>query len=303
MKNDDIMGLIIVLGIIFLALFGGATKSRVGGGGLFSTTPVSQTIGQTPEQKQANIEQQIQQTQVKVEELKKQVQAEEDKKNDSIYKGMINLSYPSRSTDPSQEYIAMNVSGTQKTPINITGWTIHSTNTGSTVTIPQGTYLYFQKTKNSEEDIYVVPGDTIYLITGTSPLGVSFKNDKCSGYLSQFQTFTPYLYTSCPTPQNENLSSIQKIAVNDACFDYLQAYPSCHIETGNLPNNFSYECRHFIENTLNYPSCINLHKGDKDFYGHEWRIYLKRNTPIWKNTRENIVLYDKVGKVVSTLTY
>ena len=146
-------------------------------------------------------------------------------------------------------------------------------------------------------------GDTAYLITGISPNGVSFKTNKCSGYLTQFQTFIPYISNSCPRPRDENLSAIPKIAVNDDCLDYIDSFPSCRVETQNLPVNWSYECKNFITQKINYPSCVNLHKGDKDFYQNEWRIYLKKSTSLWKSRRENIILYDNLGKIVDTLTY
>ena len=129
------------------------------------------------------------------------------------------------------------------------------------------------------------------------------KSNKCSGYLTQFQTFIPFINNICPLAKNEDLSQIPKIISNDACFDYLNTLQRCRVPTKNLPVNFTYECTHFISNTINYPSCINIHKNDKDFYQHEWRVYLKRSASLWKDRRENIILYDNQGKIVSTLTY
>lgn len=230
-------------------------------------------------------------------------QQEEAKKNLSPYNNLVDMSFIARATDPNQEYAVIRVTGNLPSPVKITGWTIRSSATGNSSTIPKGTYLYFAGQPNGEDDIYLENQDTVYLITGRSSLGVSFKSNKCSGYLSQFQSFTPSLYTNCPLPKNENLSSIPTSPNNDACLDYIDSFPACKIQTQNLPVSWSYECTNFIYSKINYPSCINTHKSDKDFYGHEWRIYLKRSERLWKDKREYIVLYDENRKIVDYLSY
>ncbi len=305
MKNDNFVGFIILLGIISIGLFGGASKNTNSINNGASSNPrigFSRQNNTTPEQQQNQIKYQLNQAELKAAEIQKQIKAEEEKKTQSIYKGIVDLRSVTRSNDPTKEYLSIYVTNT-KTPINVTGWTIKSLSSGQSVKIPKGTYLFFTGTVNSEEDIYLNSGETLQLITGISPNGASFKLNKCSGYLSQFQTFTPYLYTSCPLPRNEDLSSIPKTVKNDACFDYIESFPGCRIQTQNVPANWSYECTNFIYNKINYPSCINTHKNDKDFYGKEWRVYLKRSERIWKDRREEIVLYDTTGKIVDTLKY
>lgn len=295
MKKDEWTGILVILGIIAVSLFGGSKGASRNG--LFSGSNA------TPEQKQQNITQELNKTQTEVDLLGKQIQTEEDKKTQSQYKDFVSFAYINRSTDPEQEYAVLHINSKATTTIDITGWTLKSTNTGNSVTIPRGTYLYFSGTINSEDDIYVTGGDTIYLITGQTPIGVSFKLNKCSGYLSQFQKFVPYLPTSCPAPRSEDLKSIPKIVVNDACLDYINSFPSCQVETKNFPVSWSYECRNFFQTKISYPSCVNIHKGDKDFYQHEWRAYFRHNQILWKSRRENIILYDNIGKIVSSLTY
>lgn len=286
--------IVVLLGIIAIGLFGG--NKAANNNGLFS-------VGSTPVQKAANVESQIVDTQYRVDELKRQLQAEEDKKNASIYKGDVTISYVNRSTDSKQEYIIIKMSGSSKKTIPVTGWKVKSLSSGNSAIIPKGTYLFFTGMVNSEETISLVGGDTLYLITGHSPNGSSFKLNKCSGYLTQFQNFVPYINTSCPAPRKEDLSSIPKLVINDACFDYIENFPSCKIQTDPLPQNWSTECYNFIQNKINYPSCINTHKSDWDFYQPEWRVYLKYTSNLWKNSREGIVLYDAQGKVVDTFNY
>lgn len=286
MKNDS-GGIIIILGIIAIALFGGI-KSTPNNGFVSSGNA-------TPEQK-------VQAAQAQVENLKQQLQAEVDKKNQSEYYGQVSLLYANRSTDVSQEYLTIKASGASKT-IPITGWTLKSSSSGNSVTIPKATYLFFAGMQNSAGDINLSSGDTLYLVTGSSPNGVSFKVNKCSGYLAQFQTFVPYINNQCPRAQDENLSEIPKRIENDSCFDYIDSINQCRTQTENLPINLSYECKNFITKKLNYSSCVETHKNDTDFYKQEWRVYLRRSERVWKDRRENIVLYDRLGKVVSELKY
>ncbi len=295
MNKDHGIGLLVLLGIISIALFGGSKGS--GNNGLLSSGNA------TPEQKQTNIQQQINTTQYQIDTLQKQIQEENDKKTRSQYYGLVSIAYINRSTTPDQEYVALRVDYSATTSIPITGWTLKSTSSGNLVKIPKGNYLYFSGQVNSEENIYLNKGDTMYVVTGVSPIGLSFRSNKCSGYLGQFQTFVPYIGGSCPSPRNENLSSIPNGPNNDACFDYIDSFPNCRIQTDPLPANLSYECNTFIYKKINYASCIDTHKNDKDFYVPEWRVYLRHADHIWKDRRENIVLYDNLGKIVASLSY
>lgn len=296
--KDSSLGIMVLMVIIAIALFGGSQGAS--NNGLFSNG------NQTPVEKQANIQNQINTTQYKVDQLKKQVAEEEAKKTQSIYKDIVDLSYINHYGNASQEYIAIRVNGSATTSIPVTGWTIKSLASGISVKIPQGTYLFFAGSVNSEQNIYLSANDTLYLITGISPNGVSFKLNKCSGYLNQFQNFIPYIPSYCPAPRNENLSSIPRSGYNDTCFDYIDTMPACRIQTDPLPpgsQKWSVECTDFIYKKINYPSCVDTHKNDKDFYQNEWRVYLKRSETLWKNSREDIVLLDQYGKIVDEIKY
>lgn len=296
---NNTVGILIILGIIFLGIYGGTAGKN--SGPLIKLAPITGTSsGAVSGSSNQTLEQKIKDAQKQVDDLKKKIDEEERKKTESKYKGKISI-FINRSTNPSTEYITINNRGT--TTIPVTGWRFTSTSTNQSVQIPQATYLFFADTQNSEEDIYLAPGETLYLITGRSPNGSSFKTNKCSGYLSQFQSFTPSLSYSCPAPRNEDTSSIPRTLNNDACLDYIERMPSCQIQTKSLPANWSYECTKFIYDKINYPSCVNIHKNDKDFYGKDWRVYLKRSERLWKDRRETIILYDNEGKIVTKYSY
>ncbi len=283
MENHHWGALTIVGLIIMIALFGGFKKYVV------NTTPVSKT---------SSTQDSLNQAQKKLEDLKVKVAA----LNDSKYKGKVFLSNVNRSTNASQEYITIRVSSGAGTTVDVTGWRIASIASGASVAIPKGTALYFLDSKNQEDDIILAPGDIAYINTGLAPNNVSFKVNKCSGYLTQSQTYAPGINTSCPLARDEDLSKIPKYVSNDACFDYIDSYPTCKVQTTPLPAAWSPECKDFITH-LSYSSCIATHKGDKDFYKPEWRVFLKRTQPLWKSERENIVLYDNDNKIVDSLTY
>ncbi len=292
--QDDPGKNILLLAILAVAVIGGFNKSQDLSRGI-STEGTANT--------NAEIQYQIDQKQREVDKLREQITNEEVKKNASAYAGTIRLSYVNRGGDSTNEYIVLEHTRATNTPVRISGWTLHSNRSGVSVAIPKATVLFFANSINTEDPIVLLPGGIVYVVTGYSPNGTSFQVNKCSGYLSQFQTFIPYLYTNCPAPRTMDKSSIPNRIINDACLDYIDSMPACRIQTTNLPANWSPECTDFIYKKINYPSCVDTHKNDKDFYQNDWRVYLKRSDRLWLDRKENIVLYDDLGKIVSTLTY
>jgi len=215
----------------------------------------------------------------------------------------------SYSLDPNAEYIIMRsastLGGTEK--ITITGLTLYSPVTGQKVLIPKGVYLFYNNQQNIEQLITVGAGEQITISTGHSPINYSFRINKCSPYLAQFKTFNPSLSTYiCPALRNEKLP-LAPNALNDACLDYINYFPSCrvHVDSGNnLTDPFykqSPECQKFIINNTGYNNCSLNHKNDADFYKKEWRVYLGQSAKLWKTSRETIQLLDTDGKLISQI--
>ncbi len=302
------VGILIIIGIIFFGVYGGALNN---GNGLFKPQPLIQFPTTTEGSGNTEVieinypeeyKNDLFDTNSSQNYLNNGLETVTDSSK-SKYSNNVSISYVSVSTNPANEYILIQTTGNASTSIPITGWTLKSSSSGQSVTIPKATYLFFADSQNVEDNIVLGANERVYLITGYSPNGASFKINKCSGYLSQFQNFRPSLPYTCPAPRDEDLSSIPKTLNNDDCFDYINYMPSCRIQTESLPVNWSYECVNFIYSKINYPSCINTHKKDKDFYRGDWRVYLKRNARLWKDGREKIVLYDSEGKPVSEYEY
>jgi hypothetical protein len=288
--SENTQGIIILLAIIALAAFGGMKKTN--DGYLSSSQPLSQ------EQQRLEIERKIKDTETQVEILRQQVEKENNQRK-STYEGTVSLYFLNRSTDPSKEYLAIKVNGTSS-KISLAGWTIKNISSNEYIDIPQSAYI---SESNTKDNLVLSSGDVLYITTGNSPLGYSFAVNKCSGYLSQSMDITPSLKKNCPIPTTEYFSLITSIVENTACFNYINSLKSCEIPTDLPPITLSNECKNFISTKINYPSCVDAHMYDADFYSKEWRIYLKQIKSIWINRHDTIILYDSLGKIVDTFRY
>lgn len=298
--KENFFPLAIFLGIIAIALFGGVKNT----GPLFPpTTGGAIPSPETRQLTQAEIEAEIKNTQYKTIELQKKIALEEEAKRASVYKDKLNIQWGGWNGNANQEYIQVYANYSNTNPIKITGMKLVSSSTGQSVTIPQSTSLYFSNSQNQDADVWLYPGEQAYIITGKSPIGSGMRVNICSGYLSQFNTFNPNLYTSCPQPRNENLSSIPRRPINDNCFDLIDSYPSCRVQVEPLNNAYSPECQTFVYTKITYQSCVDTHKNDANFYSpKQWYVYLKRTDPLWKTYREVVTLYDESGKKVQTIS-
>jgi len=85
MSKEDTTGILILLAIVAIALFGGSKNTGV--------TQPAPTSNETQKQTEMSVEQKVRDTKNQIDDLKKQLQIEEDKKTQSQYKGVITLSY------------------------------------------------------------------------------------------------------------------------------------------------------------------------------------------------------------------
>ena len=107
--------------------------------------------------------------------------------------------------------------------MKITGWKLKG-KTDLDIVIGKGaSYIYASIASQPQEDIYLKSGEKAIVITGNSPLGTSFKLNKCAGYFEQFHEFTPELNTECPLLKDEELPS--NLNNDDQCLDYIEGCP------------------------------------------------------------------------------
>lgn len=205
-----------------------------------------------------------------------------------------------------KEYVVIQADQQNTVKVALTGLTLKSMITGAEYKIGEGSELYYRNVLNAGNAIFLAPGDMAYINTGNSPVGVSFKENLCTGYLEQYQKFNPTLQRSCPRIYLEGLPE-RPNALSDDCLDYIQRYQTCNVikvsEETTVTNKYGRECFSFIQKTADYNFCVNKHQGDKDFVKKTWRVYLGKSQHIWRIKREWIRLSDPEGKVVAEFTY
>lgn len=209
-----------------------------------------------------------------------------------------------KETNPDKEYIEIKADKKNKSPMKITGWKLKG-KTGLDLAIGKGiSYIYPDVANQPQGDIYLKPGEKAIVITGESPLGTSFKLNKCAGYFEQFHTFDPDLDTECPLLRDEELPS--NLNNDDQCLDYIDRVSSCQTVV-SIPYKYSFKlsssCQDYVMQNANYKTCIEKHKDDDDFYLPEWRVYLNRSEELWKKKRETITLYDDKNNIIDSKSY
>lgn len=224
----------------------------------------------------------------------------------SPYRGMVamrrNIS-GAGSQNPVNESLELTVAQNAGVPVNLSGWRFFSGATNKAATIPKGTEIPVSGTINESEDIVLTPGTRAIVISGSSPIGASFRENKCIGYFSTFQKFSPSLPQNCPTPQNELATFYADGYVRDAsCLDAVKKISRCQVML-TPPTTVSNACQNFMVKYLNYNGCVTAHKNDTDFLGTTWRIYLGRTSALWRPTHEIVKLLDSNGKTVDAFGY
>ncbi|OHA18882.1 MAG: hypothetical protein A2836_00630 [Candidatus Taylorbacteria bacterium RIFCSPHIGHO2_01_FULL_45_63] len=233
----------------------------------------------------------------------------------STLKGTITISYVTHGwsygsqsgSDPAAgEYVTLVADRDNTEKILLSGMELRSPITGKGAKIGNGVYLPYQSQLNTSQPIFLSPGETAYIATGRSPIGISFRLNKCTGFYEQFQDFVPGLQQECPAISDYGVESVtvdNPNALNDACIDYIRSFQRCAVPVNPYPKEIDRECQIFIEKRAAYNYCVSSYKNTADFYKPEWRIFLGRTELLWKDRRELIKLLDQNGKTVATYTY
>jgi hypothetical protein len=226
--------------------------------------------------------------------------------NASPYRSLVNLSHSVSglgSSDPKREYLQLSIMQDAGAPVSVSGWSLRSLASGTLGSIPLGTEVPRSGVVNGTQSIVLSPGDRALIISGQSPIGGSFRENKCIGYFSTFQTFTPSLPQNCPDPSDELATHYGPDLIRDGkCTDYVKTLSRCQVVL-TPPPSLSSSCQSFLMNYLNYNGCVSAHENDLNFKGDTWRIYLGRSAPLWQTTHETVELLDQNGKSIDSFTY
>jgi hypothetical protein len=208
------------------------------------------------------------------------------------------------SSDPRTEYLQIRVAQNASAPVNITNWILRSGASGNAESIPRGTKVPNSGVVNAAEDIVLQPGESAIIISGKSPVGASFRENKCIGYFGSFQKFTPALPQNCPSASSELSSFYGTPYIHDpSCIEYTNTLPRCKTAVIGSSSKLSLTCQEFLETHMNYNGCLAVHRGDSDFNGTTWHIYLGRKYPLWRTKYEVVELLDNQGKTVAFFNY
>lgn len=261
----------------------------------------------TPELSPREVEERVATIYRELDELREDLREARLREPVSPYSGRVTLSSGNvYARDPESEYLMLRAESTNTTGVNVSDWYLESYVSEESASFPQGDRIIERWRSPASEDIVLLPGESAYLITGESPINTSFRENMCTGYLNDYETFHPYLSRSCPYPMDE-LKRYGKIDLDDdRCYDFIERLGSC-----TTPEEESYErrivgsvCSAFIEDTFNYNDCVRIHRYDPFFIrdGY-WHIYLEERTELWRSEREIIRLMDGDDKVISVLEY
>lgn len=201
------------------------------------------------------------------------------------------------------EYVVIRASDFATLPIPVSGWILKSAYTGRRLVVPLAASPFYQGVVNSVQPITLSSGESVIVSSGVSPVGVSFRETVCTGYLAQTQQFSPSLSNSCPRPTElmprtgENAS---RYGAN--CLDYVERLPQCSYPV-LLPNDLSQTCRAYLTNTFTYSGCMQSYAQRSSLNMSTWRAYYASNEELWQNEHDSIVLTDHEGRIVATINY
>lgn len=204
--------------------------------------------------------------------------------DDSLHKKRIE--FLKKESDKEKGYLVLKAKSENSAPITISGWKL-ITNKEEKI-IPAGSILPYFGEVNQLSAIQLLANDKIIISFSPSPLGVAFRENKCSGYLGEFLNFTPTLPNNCPPPQAESNEL--------GCQAFIEHLPLCQNKLESTP---SAECKRFVSDNVGYNVCITKHKNDADFFSKTWRVYI----PLPISPSGPFTLIDDKGKKVLDITF
>lgn len=207
-----------------------------------------------------------------------------------------------RESDPSEEHLQIMANYSNHESIDISGWILESALSGVRVMIPPSAAPFIANSANILGPTALAPGGLALVASAPSPVGVSFRENMCTGYLSQFQHFSPRLSEECPAPsQVLPLTEENLVNYGGECFESIANLPQCR-----FPQNLtgvSPACEVFLREKLSYNGCVSANSFRTNFQRNMWRVYLGASGEIWRNSHDAIRLLDTEGRTVSVFVY
>ena len=195
-----------------------------------------------------------------------------------------------KGTRGSLEVITL-VNRTEKETIPLSGGSVQSLLTERGGTIPSFVSIPTLGGQNTFEPLTLSPGETAYIKSGPSPLGISFQINKCFGYFDLESTLSPRPKTSCP----DLLPKYKELYGEPAggCADLLRTLPRCTIPpASSLAKVEDSRCRQFIQEVSTYDGCVDVFRNDSDFLLPRYYLYLGSRTKLWNMRSDSLIIRD-----------
>ena len=143
----------------------------------------------------------------------------------------------------------------------------------------------------------MTPKDKVIIYSSKGPFSYGFRLNSCIGYLNSYYNFTPALPKYCKKLDDSKINHLS---------DYCQRTIKSSTASCKEPNYndllLDNECRNFMRDKLNYPSCVSDNMAYYDFYKNEWRLFLGSTSKIWAD-HDTLILRDPSGFVVDSYKY
>lgn len=224
----------------------------------------------------------------------------------SPYAEFVSLSVSTaREEDPNEEYLTIKTSRSLTGTLTISDWRLESSDTNSFLIGPAAG-LPASGQINNEFPVAVSANTTVYVVSGRSPVGISFRVNACTGYFEQFQDFEPFLPIECPFPFDELIQASKRFpdySPSIACNNFVAGIEQCTVYTAPDFGGVDPVCQNIIASDLTYNGCVGLHQNDAGFYKNEWRLYLDQDQELWQKKNERIRLLDEAGRVIDVVSY
>lgn len=248
--------------------------------------------------------QELAEAEAEYEELLKKIEETKTFGDPSPYREQVHIHQGNATANtPNTEYLTLEASWKNTAPISMRGWSVQSALTGLRGYVPRATHPFLMGAINTQNDLSLDPGDSVYLTSGTSPVGTSFRTNSCTGHLIELQTFAPALERSCPSPRDSFALTPENLQTyGEACYDFIQTLPSCTLPR-TVPANLSSACHAYLVNNFSYNGCVQNHRHESNFAGNEWRLYMSARGELWRNTHDIIRLLDEKGRTVDYISY
>lgn len=237
------------------------------------------------------------------EELQRKIVAAKNFGEPSPYRGQVSIYEHAADESAESEYVSIQASSENTAPVSLAGWSLQSAVTGIRGFVPRGTSIFTLGAINAQQTISLEPGVSAVIASGFSPVGTSFRENLCTGYLSQMQDFRPSLGNRCPAPSESLPLTADNVRLyGESCIDFVRELPACTFPL-TVPNNLTSACRGFIVEKLSYNGCVDTYRYRSTFLRGVWRIYLGAGNELWRNAHDVVRLLDAEGRTVDVLVY